>query len=92
MDLYTVFADHLLKTKKVCKNLRYIYQNELDEVCIQHDMANEDFHDLPRRTSSNKALYNIAKNSNMMDIKVDLHQRFINFVVKSLLVVCYTCK
>ena len=45
---------------------RYIYQNELDKGCFQHDMAYGDFKDLPRRTASgeilcNKAL-NIAKN------------------------------
>ena len=69
MDLYTVFADHLLKTKKEWKNLRDIYQNKrLDKACVQHDMAYEDFKDLARRTPPNKALqdksyYNIAKNS-----------------------------
>ena len=44
----------------------YIYQNELDKACFQHDMAYGNFKDLTRRTASdktwrNKAL-NIAKN------------------------------
>ena len=46
---------------------RYIYQNELDKSCFQHDMAYGDFKDLPRRTASGKILgdkaFNIAKNS-----------------------------
>ena len=33
---------------------RYIYQNELDKACFQHDMAYEDFKDLNRRTISDK--------------------------------------
>ena len=45
---------------------RYIYQNELDKACFQHDMAHGDFKDLNRRTIANKVLhnkaFNIAKN------------------------------
>ena len=44
----------------------YIYRNELDKVCFQHDMAYRDFKALKRRTASNKILrdkaFNIAKN------------------------------
>ena len=47
-------------------NSRYIYQNELDKACFQHDMAYGDFKNLPRRTASDKVLcektFNIAKN------------------------------
>ena len=47
-------------------DLRYIYQNELDEACFQHYMAYGDFKDLTRRTASDKILrdkaFNIAKN------------------------------
>ena len=35
---------------------RYIYQNELNKACIHHDMAYEDFKDLPRRIASEKVL------------------------------------
>ena len=28
---------------------RYIYQNELDKACFQHDVASGDFKGLPRR-------------------------------------------
>ena len=53
---------------------RYIYQNELDKACFQHDMAYGDFKDLTRRTASDKILrdkaFNIAKNP-----KYDGYQR-----------------
>ena len=45
---------------------KYIYQNELDKACFQHDMAYEDFKDLTRRRASDKMsrdkVFNIAKN------------------------------
>ena len=34
----------------------YIYKNELDKACFQHDMAYGDFKDLARRTQSDKVL------------------------------------
>ena len=44
----------------------YIYKNELDKACFQHDMAYGDFKDIARRTASDKVLreetFNIAKN------------------------------
>ena len=44
----------------------YIYQNKLDKVCFQHDMAYEDFKYLPKRTIADKIscdkAFNIAKN------------------------------
>ena len=36
----------------------YIYRNELDKACFQHDMAYGDFKDLKRRTQSDKVLQN----------------------------------
>ena len=45
---------------------KYIYRNELDKACFQHDLAYGDFKDLARRTASDKVLrdkeFNIAKN------------------------------
>ena len=45
---------------------RYIYQNELDKACFQHNKAYGDFKDLHRRTAADKVLrdkaFNIAKN------------------------------
>ena len=45
-----MLAVHLLKRKKGKKiketeDSRYIYQNELDKDCLQHDMANGDVKD-----------------------------------------------
>ena len=52
----------------------YIYTNELDKACFQHDIAYGDFKDLKRRTVSDKTLrdkvFNIAKNP-----KYDGYQR-----------------
>ena len=50
----------------------YIYKNELDKACFQHDMAYGDFKDLERRTASDKRnkAFNIAKNP-----KYDRYQR-----------------
>ena len=47
---------------------RYIYQNELDKACFQHDMAYGDCKDLTRRSTSDKKLrgktFNLDKNLN----------------------------
>ena len=52
----------------------YIYKNEIDKACFQHDMAYGDFKDLERRTTSGKVLrdkaFNIAINP-----KYDGYQR-----------------
>ena len=70
----------------------YIYKNELERACFQHDMANGDFKDLKRRTFSDKVLRDKAflmllKILNMMGIKEDSLLWFINFLTKSLKVV-----
>ena len=64
---------------------RYIYQNELDKTCFQHDIAYGDFEDLTRRTAADKILrdkaFNIAKNP-----KYDGYQRgFASIVYKFLI-------
>ena len=59
---------------------RYIYRNELDKACFQHDMAYGDFKDLAKRTAADKVLrdkaFNIAK-----DPKYDGYQRRLASVV-----------
>ena len=51
---------------KETEDSRYIYQNELDKACFQHDMAYGDFKDLTKRTAPDKILrdkaFNIATN------------------------------
>ena len=62
------------KSKKQTEDSRYIYKNELDKACFQHDMAYGDFKDLKKRTAVDKVLrnkaFNIAKNP-----KYDGYQR-----------------
>ena len=38
------------------EDTNYIYRNELDKACFQHDMGYGDFKDLKRRTQSDKVL------------------------------------
>ena len=53
---------------------RYIYKNELDKACFQHDMAYGDFKDSKKRTAADKVLrdkaFDIGKNP-----KYDGYQR-----------------
>ena len=68
------------KNKKRIQKLKetgdtsYIYKNELDKVCFQHDMAYGDFKDAARRTASNKVLRDKAFN-NAKNPKYDRYQR-----------------
>ena len=52
----------------------YIYKNELDKVCFQHDMAYGDFKDLAKRTAADKVLRNKAFKI-ARDQKYDGYQR-----------------
>ena len=55
-------VDDLLKTQKEYQkfkesgNSRYIYQNELDKACFQHDMTYGYFRNLAERTASDKCI------------------------------------
>ena len=55
-----------IKEFKRTGDTRYIYRNELDKACFQHDSAYADHKDLINRTKSEKGLrdkaYNIASN------------------------------
>ena len=65
-----LFTRNTERTKKFKEtgNSRYIYQNELDKNCFQHDMAYGNFKDLNRKTADDKVLrdkaFNIAKDPN----------------------------
>ena len=56
----------IIKEFKRTGDTRYIYRNELDKVCFQHDSAYADHEDLINRTESDKVLrdkaYDIAIN------------------------------
>ena len=83
---FTKNKEKILKFKET-RDTSYIYKNELDRACFEHDMAYGDFKDLKRRTASDKVLrdkaFNIAKNPNIMGIKEGLLLWFINFLIKS---------
>ena len=66
-----MLLDHLKNAERTeelrkTRNLQYIYQNELEKVCLRLDMAYGDFKDLTRRTASDIILrdeaFNIVNN------------------------------
>ena len=63
-----MLAVHSIKIKKRINTFketgdsRYVYQNELDIACFQHDMAYEDFKDLNRKTAAAKILHDNSSN------------------------------
>ena len=61
----------------------YIYRNELDEACFQHDMTYGDFKDLKRRTKSDKVLKDKAF-ANARNPKYDGYQRRLASMVYKL--------
>ena len=70
----------IIQKFKETRDTRYIYKNELDKACFQHDMAYGDLKDFAKRTVSDKVLrdkpFNIAKNP-----KYDRYQRGLASVV-----------
>ena len=64
-----------IKKCKETEDTSYIYKNELNKECFQHDIAYGDFKDLPKRTAADKELrgnaFKIESDQNMMDIKED---------------------
>ena len=58
--------EEIIQKFKETGDIKYIYKNELDKACFQHDTAYRDFKDLPRRTASDEVLrdkaFNITKN------------------------------
>ena len=85
-----------IQTFKETGDSLYIYQNELDEACLQHDMAYGGFKDLTRRTASDKILrdkaFNIAKNSKYNRYQKGLASMVYTFLIKKLLVVVLKIK
>ena len=63
----------------------YIYKNELDKACFQHDVAYGDFKDLERRTAYDKVLRDLIllKILYIMDIKEGLLLWFTIVLIKS---------
>ena len=63
----------------------YIYKNESDKACFQHDMAYGDFKDLPKRTTADKVLINKAFKI-ASDQKYDGYQRGLASMVYKFLI------
>ena len=65
----------------------YIYKDELDKACFQHDMAYGDFKNINRRTVSDKILrdkaFNIAKNPKYDGYQKGLASIVYNILIKS---------
>ena len=88
-----MLADHLQKDKERSQKIKetedspYIYQNELDNACFQHDMAYGDFKYLTRRTASDKILcnkaFNIAKTTKYDGYQRGLTSMLYNFFDKT---------
>ena len=70
---FTKNKERIQKCKET-GDTNYIYKNELDKACFQHDMAYGDFKDLAKRTAADKVLrdkaFKIAS-----DQKYDGYQR-----------------
>ena len=70
---FTKNKDRIQKFKET-KEINYIYKNELDKACFQHDVAYGGFKDLGKRTGYDKVLkdkaFNVGKNP-----KYDGYQR-----------------
>ena len=66
--------------ERIQKFKRYVYQNEQDKTCFQHNMAYCGFKDFPRRTASHNLLhdnaFNIARN-----LKLDEYEKGLAFMV-----------
>ena len=75
---FTKNKERIQKFKEI-GDTSYIYKNELDKACFQHDMTYGDFKDMRRKTASDKVLreaVNIAKNP-----KYDGYQRGLAFMI-----------
>ena len=82
---FTNIKERIQKFKET-GDTSYIYKNELDKVCFQHDIAYRDFKDLARRTPSDKVLkdkaFNIAKNPKYDGYERGLASMVYNFFDK----------
>ena len=76
-----------IKEFKRTGDTRYIYRNELDKACFQHDSAYADHKDLINRTEADKVLrdkaYDIASNPKYDGYQEVQRVWFISFLIKS---------
>ena len=76
-----------LQTLKETEDIKYIYRNELDKVCYQHDMDYADFKNLAKRTASDKVLedkaFNIDKNLGYNGYQRGLSSMVYKYLIKN---------
>ena len=81
LNLRIVLEDHSKKKKKqefkATGDSRYIYKNELDKTCFQHDMAYGDLKDLPRHSK-------LLVIQSTIDITMDSYPWSTNTLIKRL--------
>ena len=91
---FTINKERIQKFKEA-GDTNYIFKNELDKSCYQHDMAYGDFKDLTRRTASDKILsdkvFNIAKNPKYDRFQRELDSLVYKFLIKNPQVVVLIC-
>ena len=82
---FTKNKDRIKKLKET-GDLRYIYKNELDKTCFQHDLAFGDFKDLNRKTAADKVLrdkaFDIVKNPKYDGYQLGLVSMVCKFACK----------
>ena len=90
---FTKNEERIQKFKETV-DARYIYQNELDKACFQHDMAYGDFKDFNRRLFAEKVLldkaFSIAPKYDVYHC--DLASMVYKLFIKKLLVVVLKMK
>ena len=83
------FTKHKERIKKFKQtgDTRYIYRNELDKACFQHDSAYADYKDLINRTKPDKVL-----RDNSYDIAINLEYDGCQRGLASMLYKCFDKK
>ena len=65
---FLLAGDQKKNTKTQIEDLKFIYINERDKLCFQHDVVYKHFKDIPRRNMSEKGLcdraFSIASKQN----------------------------
>ena len=85
------FTKNKKRTEKFMQtsDTNYIYKNDLDKACFQHDMPNGKYKDLTKRTQSDKVLrdkaFKIASNPRYDGYQRELASMVLSFLVKNLL-------
>ena len=84
-ELFTKNKERIRKFQKTGDS-RYIYLDELNNACFQHDMAYGDFKDLRRRGAADKVLhdeaFNLAKNPKYHAYRHELASMVHIFLIK----------